>query len=175
MATASMVLPVKVFDPSDGSANNAAPGFAMIKGTAADPKGFFGVYQFDPATAEYLNFAFPMPSNYAAGGAVSLNIKWMANSASGNSVVWAAKLGATSEDDADTIVEHAYAAASSVTSAANASEARRQRTATISMANLDNLAAGDAVKLLLYRNAGDGSDNLAVDAELIGVELVYGI
>lgn len=171
MATATIVLPVGSATPPDGSTGNAAPALTRIQGTETSPKKHFLVAQFDSGTDEHLWWIFEMPQDYSSGGAVRL--LWMANTASANSVVWGSQLGAVTPADTDTPVEHAQAAASTATTAANGTEARRLVATSITLANLDSVAAGDMVSLLVYRDADNGSDNLAADAELISVQFTY--
>lgn len=164
-------LPVAAAQPPDGSSGNAAPALQVIQGTESNPKKHFLVAAFDSATDEHLWWDFRMPSNYASGGAVTLH--WMTNNTSGNNVVWGARLAAVTPGDADTPVEHAAAAASTVTTAGNATEARRLIESSITLANLDSVAAGDRVIVLVYRDADNGSDTLAADAELIGAAFEF--
>lgn len=171
MATGTIQLPVLAAVLPDGSTNNAAPQLTRIKGSESAPAKHIMVAAFDAATDEHLWFQFRMPSDYASGGAVKL--LWMTNTASGNSVVWGTRIGAITPADADTPVEHAEAAASTTTTAGNATEARRLIETAITLANLDSVAAGDLVALLVYRDADNGSDTLAADAELIAVVLEY--
>lgn len=171
MATGELQWTMGSVQPSDGSSGNATPGIVRVQGTETNPKKHFLVAQFDAATAEYVTMAFRWPVNYASGG--TLLLQWMANSASGNSVVWGARVGATTAADADTPVEHAAAAASTTTTAGNATEARRMIETSITLANLDSVAVGDLALLIVYRDAANGSDTLAVDAELITAALQY--
>lgn len=170
MATSTLNLPVTAATPGDGSAGNAAPQPTRRIGSESNPKKSFMTYDFDAATDEHLWWTFIMPGNYASGGVVRLH--WQAN-ATANSAVWAARLGAVTASDADTPLEHASAAATTATTATNTTEARRLNETTITLANLDSVAAGDLVFLLVYRDADNGSDSLTVDAELIAVSLDY--
>jgi hypothetical protein len=171
VATGTIQLPVGAATLPDGSSGNAAPGIARIQGTETNPKKHFLVAAFDAAIDEHLWWQFRMPSDYASGGTAKL--LWMTNTASSNSVVWGARLGAVTPADADTPVEHASAAASTTTTAGNATEARRLIETSITLANLDSVAAADLVFLLVYRDADNASDNLAADAELIQAVLEY--
>lgn len=171
MATGTILCPIQAAAIPDGSTGNAAPAIALIQGTETNPKKHFFVAQFDAATDEHLWWTFRMPADYASGGAVKLS--WMTNSASANNVVWAARIGAVTPADADTPVEHAEAAVSSTTTAGNATEARRLIETSISLANLDSVAAGDLVFLLVHRDADNASDTLAADAELITASFEY--
>jgi hypothetical protein len=171
MATGYVNLAIAAATPPDGSSGNAGPALLRLQGTEANPKKHLLVAAFDAATDEHLTWAFTVPGDYASGGAVRL--QWMANLASGNSVVWAARIGAVTPADADTPVEHAAAAASTQATAANATEARRLVETAITLANLDGLAANDLALLLVYRDADNASDTLAADAELLSARFEY--
>ncbi len=171
MAVASILCPISGATLPDGSSGNAAPGLVRIQGTESNPKKHFIVAQFDAATAEHLWWTFALPTAYASGGAV--NLLWMANAVTGTNVVWAASLGAITGADTDTPIEHANAAASTVTAAVNTTEARRLVASSITLANLDSASPGDLVNLLVYRDAANGSDTLASDAELVAVAFEF--
>lgn len=170
MATATIGLPVTAGILPDGSSGNAAPAFTRRMGTETNPKKAYMTADFDSAADEHLWFTFTMPQNYASAPIVRL--LWMANATTG-SVVWGARLGAVTAADADTPVEHAEAAATTATAAANATEARRLVSTTITLANLDSVAAGDLVFLAVYRDADNGSDTVSVDAELVSASIDY--
>jgi len=172
MATSSLNFPVNANVLPDGSANNAAPGITRRQGTNANPKRHFLTADFDAATDEHLWFTFDMPANYVSGGV--LKLKWMANATSGT-CRWAASVGAVTASDVDTLLEHAQAAVSSTGTATNATEARRLNATSITLANLDSVAADDVVTLCVFRDADgtSGTDDLAVDAELITIKLEY--
>lgn len=171
MATSTIeLLPASAILP-DGSAGNAAPGITRRQGTeAGTPKKHFLTLDFDAATDEHAWFQFRMPADYVSGGTVK--IEWTANAVTGD-CVWAARIGAVTAGDADTPLEHALAAATTATTAANVTEARRLNTTTIALANLDALAAGDLVFLLIYRDADNAADTLTVDAEMVAAVLEY--
>lgn len=171
MATGTLQWGMNAAVPPDGSSGNAAPALSRLIGTETNPKKFLHIASFDAATDEHLHFAFRVPADYASGGDVKL--LWMTNSASANNVVWGARIGAVTPADADTPVEHAEAAASTTTTAGNATEARRLIETTVTLANLDGLAAGDLATLIVYRDADNASDTLAADAELISVAFLF--
>lgn len=171
MATGTILLDPKSATPPDGSSGNAAPQPIRQQGTETNPKKHAIVYAYDAATAEHLWFRFRMPTDYASGGAVK--VQWQANAVTATAVVWASRLGAVTPNDADTPVEHAAAAASTATSSTNTTEARRLTEASITLANLDSVAAGDLVDLVIYRDAANGSDTLAIDAEFVYAAFEY--
>lgn len=169
MAVGSVLLPVAAAQPPDGTASNAAPAIQLVKGSAAAPSRFTLTAAFDAATAENLWWSFQMPANYGSGG--TLRILWEANAVTG-SVVWGASVGATTAADVDTPVEHAQAAAATVTTAANTTEARRLVESTITL-TMDSAAANDLVVLRVYRDAANASDTVSVDATLWSVMFDY--
>lgn len=171
MATGTIALPIAAAQIPDGSSGNAAAGIQRIQGTEANPKKHLLAALFDAATDEHLWWTFRMPADYASGGA--LKLQWMTDTASANNVVWGGRLGAVTPGDADTPVEHAAAAASTTTTAGNATEARRLIETSITLANLDSVAAGDLVTIVVYRDADNASDTLAADAELLAVAFEY--
>jgi hypothetical protein len=170
MATGTLVLPIAGAIPADGSASNAAPEVIRVKGSATAPAPHFVEARFDAAADEHLWWAFRMPSDYASAPVVVL--QWKAN-ATANSAVWGTRLGAVTPSDADTPNEHATGTAQTTTTATNVTEARRLNETSITITNTDSVAVGDWVALLVYRDADNGSDTLAVDAELIAVSLEY--
>lgn len=155
--------------PPDGTTSNAAPALLTVKGSAAAPSRFSLVAAFDPGTAESLWWTFQMPDNYASGGL--LRLLWEANAVTG-SVVWGASVGATTAADVDTPVEHAQAAAATVTTAANTTEARRLVESTITL-TMDSAVADDLIVLRVFRDAANASDTVSVDATLWAATLEY--
>lgn len=170
MGTAYIELPIAAAALPSGATNNAAPALVMRSGTNSNPVRRMLTANFDAATDEHLWWVFRMPGDYASGGVVTL--LWMANATSGN-VVWGSSLGAVTPADADTPLEHAQAGATTATTAANTTEARRLVQTQITLANLDSVTAGDLVSLLVYRDADNGSDTTSVDAELVSVQFSY--
>lgn len=157
MPTSSILLPIGAGTPPDGSSGNAAPAIQRVQGTESNPKKHFLVAAFDSATQEFLWFNFRMPADYSSGGVVKIH--WYTGATSGN-VVLAARLGAVTPADADTPIEHAQAAASTTTTAANGTEANRLIETSITLSNLDSVVAGDDVELCVYRDASNGSDTI---------------
>lgn len=170
MATATIQLPVTSGTLPDGSASNAAPQFSRQIGTETSPKKFFVTADFDASADEHLWFNFQVPQNYASAPIVRLH--WIANATSG-SAVWGSRVGAVTASDADTPFEHAEAAATTTTTATNATEAYRLNETTITLGNLDSMAVGDELFLLVYRDADNASDTLSVDAKLVSVSVDY--
>ncbi len=95
----------------------------------------------------------------------------MAN-ATANDVKWQAQVGAITPADADTPLEHASAAAATVTTTVNATEARRLNLSSITL-TMDSAAAGDLMFVYLFRNSADAADTMTVDAEVIMAWIEY--
>jgi anaerobic selenocysteine-containing dehydrogenase len=116
-----------------------------------------------------------MASNYGSGN-VTVDVVWYTNSAqtSGN-VVWGAALAAITPDtDSQDVETKAFATANTVQDSHLGTTAQRVHRASITVSNLDSIAANDYVCLWLYRNASDTSnDTLAADANVLMVEVTY--
>lgn len=163
---ASVLLPAAVWVAPSSS----APGAAVVTGTQS-PALPVVVYDFDTSTEERLTVSFPAPDNYSSGG--TLLVFWFAN-ATANAVRWGARVGAVTPADADTVLEHAWATAVEATTNNNTTEANRLNTTSLDLSsNLDGLAAGDWVSLLLYRDTGDAADTHTGDARFLGARFAY--
>ena len=171
MATGSVLLLPGAATFPDGSASYVAAGLTRRQGTNADPKRHFLTCDFDGAgsTQEHTWFTFRLPADYASGG--TLKLQWMANATTGD-CKWQASVGAVTPSDADTPLEHAQAAAATVTTTVNATEARRLNESSITL-TMDSAAAGDMISLCIFRNPADAADTMTVDAELIAATLEY--
>ena len=154
----------------DGSTSNLAPGMTRRQGTQTGAKTHFLTLDFDGGgNLEGAHWVFRLPANYLSGG--TLKISWMANATS-NNVKWQAEVGAITPGDADTPLEHAFAAAATVTSAVNSTEARRLVESSITL-TMDSAAAADIIELYVFRDSADGSDTATVDAEMIAMTFEY--
>jgi len=172
MATGTILLSPGAATLPDGSTGNLAPALLRFQGTETNPKKHYMILAFDGAGGkEICWWDFRMPVDYASAPVVK--IQWMINSTTASNVVWSAQIGAITPSDVDTPQEHASAAASSTTTAVNTTEARRLNESSITLANLDSLAANDLVFLSVYRDSADASDTSTVDAEMIAVSLEY--
>lgn len=169
MATGSIILPISAAQPPDGSSNNAAPALIVAKGSGTAPVPFNLYAAFDASTDEHLWWTITCPDNYASGG--TFRLLWACNATTGN-CVWGAQVSAITATDADTYLEHNAAAATTTTTGANATEARRVIETTIAP-SVDSMAADDLVRFVVYRDANNGSDTLSVDAELLSVVFEY--
>jgi hypothetical protein len=125
---------------------------------------------FDKDTQEHAEWTFGMPSDYG-GGTVTAIFYWTANSTSTNSVIFGLQARCFTDDDA---LDQAFGTAQEVTDANKATAYDLNKTAaTAAITIAGTPAAGKMVQWKAYRKAADGSDNLAVDAKLIGIQITY--
>lgn len=171
MATGTVLLLPEHATMPDGSAGNVNCGRSVRQGTEANPKKHFITLDFDGAGAviEYAWWHFRMPADFASGG--TLQVDWMANATTGN-VKLQARVGAVTPADADTPIEHAQAAAATVTTAANATEARRLVNSAITL-TMDSAAAGDEIFIGLFRDPADAADTCTADCEVLAAAFEY--
>jgi len=123
---------------------------------------------FDPAAIEYAQALVRMPSNYN-NGTVTARVIWSASSGSG-SVVWGLQGRAFVDDDP---LDSAFGTAQTVTDALIAANDLHISAATGAATVGGTPAATTPIQFQLYRDATNGSDTLAVDARLLGVEISY--
>ena len=122
----------------------------------------------DDTTDESVWWQFRMPS---FSGTLTIEVQYsMASATSGNVVLTAAVMAVTPGDSADINTE-SYDTANSATDAVPGT-AGYLGTATITLTNNDSVAAGDLVKILLSRDANNGSDTASGDCEIVSVTLV---
>ena len=123
---------------------------------------------FDTSTQEHAQFSVSMPKSWNEG-TITFRPRWTAASGSGG-VVWAMRAVAVGDDDA---LDAAFGTAQTSTDTlitAN-DEHRGPESSAITVAGTP--AEGDRVICEIYRDVGNGSDTLAVDAKLLGVDVYY--
>ena len=171
MATGSILLSPSAAVLPDGSTNNLACGVSMRQGTQTGAKAHFPTLDFDGAgSLEGCHYQFRLPANYSSGG--TLKLLWMANTTTAANVKWQAEIGAVTPADADTPLEHAFAAAATVTTGVNTTEANRLIESSITLTT-DSWAAGDWVDMYLFRDSADAADTAAVDASVLMSVIEY--
>ncbi len=127
---------------------------------------------FDTTTAESIYFYF-QAVNYGSGN-LTLDIDWYADTAASGDVVWDAQVAAiTQNTDSGDIETKALATANTVTDTHLGTTNQRLHRASITISNLDSIAAGDWCVLKVTRDVGDAADTMAGDASLVGVTLSY--
>jgi hypothetical protein len=127
---------------------------------------------FDATAAENAFWMF-RAINYASGN-LTLNLDWYAATASSGDVVWSAAIAAITPDaDTQDVETKAFATANTVTDTHLGTTGKRLHRCTITITNLDSLAAEDDVWLKIFRDAANGADTMTGDAVLAGATVSY--
>jgi hypothetical protein len=112
-------------------------------------------------------------SNYGSGN-LTLVLRWYADTASSGAVIWGAQIAAITPDtDSQDVETDALATANTVTDTHLGTVGQRVHTCSITISNLDSIAADDEVFLAIYRDAPAGGDTMAGDAILIDGEIQW--
>lgn len=136
-----------------------------------DVRNAHPVLDFDAAADESAIFGSVLPRHYAGGG-LTVTIAWMATSATTGDVVWNADVERHSDDDVD-LDSDSFAGANAATGTTASATGEVQYTAITFTdgADMDSLAVGESFRLKITRDADNGSDTMAGDAELLSVEV----
>lgn len=149
-------------------ASTNGPQIKLVDGTSFPVSSL----AFDAGTVETAFLTF-LAQAYGSGN-LSLKLQWYADTASSGDVVWGAAVAAITPDtDSQDIETKAFATAQTVTDSHLGTTGQRVHTCTITITNLDSIAADDYVALKLYRDAANGSDTMAGDALLVSAVLEY--
>ncbi|HEU4895118.1 MAG TPA: hypothetical protein VFT85_04715 [Acidimicrobiia bacterium] len=128
--------------------------------------------KFDATTDEACQFTFDA-TNYGSGN-LTIDIFWFADTASSGDVVWGAAIAAiTPNTDTQDIETDSWATENTVTDSHLGTTGQRLHLATITVSNLDSLAARDYVALRIRRLGSNGSDTMSGDAQLVRVTVSY--
>lgn len=147
---------------------SAFPQYVKNNGTNFPVSGL----AFDAATDEAAFWKF-LAVDYTSGN-LTLDLFWYADTATSGNIVWDAQIAAiTPETDTQDVETKTFAAISSVTDSHLGTTGQRLHKATITLSNLDSLAADDVVWLRVNRDANNASDTMAGDAILTLVQLSY--
>jgi hypothetical protein len=123
---------------------------------------------FDTGTDEFADALVVMPSNYN-NGTITARFYWTAASGSGG-VAWAIQGRAFANDDA---LDTAAGTAQLVTDTLIAADDMHITSATSAVTIGGTPAANTPIQFTIYRDVSDAADDLAVDARLLGVEIIF--
>lgn len=128
--------------------------------------------RFDPATKQ--NAFFKLKAiNYGSGN-LTLVIRWAGDTATSGDVIWGAQIACITPDtDSQDVTTKALATAQTVTDTHLGTTAKRVMTCSLTITNLDSIAANDDVFITIYRDAAAGGDTMTGFADLIEAELSY--
>jgi hypothetical protein len=123
---------------------------------------------FDTGSDELADALVVMPSNYN-NGTVTARFYWTAASGSGG-VAWGIQGRAFANDDA---LDTAAGTAQLVTDTLIAANDMHITSATSAVTIGGTPAANTPIQFTIYRDVSDAGDDLAVDARLLGVEILF--
>lgn len=147
--------------------STAIPELVKIDGTNFPVWG----YAFDAAADEQISFRL-FANNYGSGSVTALlDFYSRTGQTTGNAVLGCA-LACVTPGDAQSMETDGLATENTATQAINGT-ARGPTRATVTISNLDSLAANDSVELRVRRLGSNGSDTLTGDLILFGVTLQY--
>ena len=127
---------------------------------------------FDAAADEFAYWKL-RASQYGSGN-LTLDIEWYADSASSGDVVFDAAVAAiTPNTDTQDVETKAFATINSVTDSHLGTTGQRLHRCSITISNLDSIAADDVFWLRISRDANNGSDTMTGDAILVSATLSY--
>jgi len=126
---------------------------------------------FDAATDQSFDFACVMPEHYGGGG-LTVTLIWAAASATANDCIWNAQIE-RHQDDTDDLDSDSFAAVQAVTATAAsvAGELSYDDITFTDGAQMDSVVAGESFRLRVLRDADNGSDNMAGDAQLKAIHI----
>lgn len=156
--------------PDAADIQNMPAGLSRRQGSQTTGKSYFLTLDFDGAgtNTEFVSFAFTAPVGLITTMTGTIKVWGMANTTTSTFLIQVA-VSSVSPGDADTPLEHAFAAASSMTITANGTEARRELFASV-QPEKDGMAAGDYVQVRIFRSPANALDESAVDFEYLAGE-----
>jgi hypothetical protein len=125
------------------------------------------VIGFDAAAVESVTFKAVIPSTYASGSNVTGKVRWLATSATSGNVRTRLEFERVNTAGTDLDAD-SFATAVEANAAADATAGKLfEASFTLANADLDAVAAGDAVRIKVSRVGTDGTnDTMTGDAEL---------
>jgi len=151
------------FNSNDASFPATAP-------AAASSRNEHPVVNYDDTTPENIVFNSLMSNDYL-DGSLTVDIDWVALTAVVGDVVWGVEVERIDIGGLD-IDADSFAAQQTGTDTTNATSGIATRTSiTLTQAQADSIAAGEAYRIRVQRVAGAGGDTLVGDAQLLRVAL----
>jgi hypothetical protein len=149
---------------------SAFPAMTKVAGTSFPVSSL----AYDASTDEAAFWKFEAVG-YTSGN-LTLEILWYADTASSGNVVWEAQVSAiTPNTDSQDVETDALATLNYVQDAHIGTTGQRVHSCSITISNLDSLAANDLVHLRIARDANgtNATDDMTGDAQLIAAILTY--
>lgn len=148
--------------------STALPQFKTIFGSNFPVSALY----YDASSIESAYWKF-IATSYGSGN-LTLLLHWYADTASSGDVVWGGTIGAiTPDSDTQDVETKSFATQTTVTDSHLGTTGQRLHQCSITISNLDSLAADDEVYLRIQRVANDSGDTMAGDAALTYARLSY--
>jgi len=136
----------------------------------ANSRNSHPILSFDDTVAEGVIFNDGIPNAYQDED-ISVNIDWIAATATSGGVTWGIEIEANAAGGND-IDSDSFAAQQTGNDDTNAtSGVITTTTITLTQAQADSIAANDAFRLRLQRVTGDGDDDMLGDAQVLKVSM----
>ncbi|MFB4265326.1 hypothetical protein [Nonomuraea sp. GTA35] len=148
----------------------AFPQFKITAGTSFPVSGL----AYDATTAENAYWKFE-PIAYGSGS-ITCDVIWYADTSttSTHGVTWQVAVAAiTPSADTTNVETKSFATAQSASTDLGSADAQKLMRTTITISNLDSIAAGDEAWLRVTRLVSDAGDDLTGDAILTSVRISY--
>lgn len=159
----------QVLEPMDAvfpASNPAAP--TMVQGTNFPVPGL----AFDATTQETAFFPF-LAAAYGSGN-ITVRIFWYADTASTNGVTFGASIAAiTADTDTQDVETKAFATENTASDTHLGTTGQREHSFTITVSNLDSIAANDDCMLRIRRVPADAGDTMTGDAIIRKIVIEY--
>lgn len=163
---ATVYVPLDIGSALFPTSNPGAP--VLTQGTNFPVDGI----AFDATTQETCFWKFKARS-YGSGN-LTLTLVWYADTASANGIVFGGAIAVITPDtDTQDVETKAFATETTNSDTHLGTTGQRLHTMTITLSNLDSLAANDEVWLRLRRVPADGSDTMTGDAIVVDAEISY--
>lgn len=157
--------------------DGSPPAISIVESTGTGTPRY-RVADFDATTDEIIYYSFVLPSDYTASSSPIVDVYWFSNDVGANETcVWGIQVSATTEADADSMIECAMDAdILYISEDVDVNEANRLMvtSGTLTYATyMDGAAAGDMVTIAIRRDADStgATDDLTSDARLVAVHV----
>lgn len=146
------------------------PAYVKANGTNFPVSGL----AYDPSAATDEEAFWKFRAVGYTSGNLTLDLEWYADTATSGDVIFAARIAAiTSNTDTQDVETKAFATANTVTNTHLGTTGQRLHRATITISNLDSLAADDIVWIGIARDGNAAGDTMVGDAILTYAQLSY--
>lgn len=161
LPAASITTDLGSFNANDGIYTGSNP-------ATANSRNGHPIISFEDTVAKSVVFEFSIPANYS-GGDISIDIDWVAESATTGGVTWGIEIERNAPGGND-IDSDSFAVQQTGTSTTNGTSGVITRTTiTLTQAEADAIEALDSYRMRLQRVVGDVGDDMSDDAQIIRV------